>query len=196
MKESGEIAAEKARLRERFQAARLAMPPAVRARASRAICERVLALPEIDAIGHGRVALFWPRVDRAEVDVRPLADALRSRGATTVLPRITGPGQLTWHDWHGEPLVEGRWGVCEPAATALRADPTDLAAIIIPGLAFGADGTRLGWGGGYYDRALGRGGVAIGVTFDVALVGALPEGPYDRRVGIVVSETRVAGPDA
>lgn len=196
MERSEGIAAEKARLRERFQAARLAMPPQARAAASEAICAHVLALPEIAALGTGAAAgVFWPRVDRAEVGAAiHIARALRARAVQTAYPRVTGDGTMAWHLATGAAdLLPGRWGLREPAAAAPAVGVAELAVVLVPGLAFGRDGSRLGWGGGFYDRALGEtDALAVGLTFAVALTGRLPAGAHDARLDVVVTERGTA----
>ena len=60
-----------------------------------------------------------------------------------------------------------------------------------PGLAFTADGRRLGQGGGHYDRFLPRlraGCVTIGAAFAEQLVDDLPTEPHDVRLDLVVTD--------
>lgn len=52
-------------------------------------------------------------------------------------------------------LLENRWGIPEPAGTDLQPQqPTDFDFVLIPLLAFGRQGQRIGYGGGFYDRFL------------------------------------------
>ena len=67
--------------------------------------------------------------------------------------------------------------------------------ILVPGLVFDAQGNRLGWGGGYYDRFLGgegRGLPSIGLAFDLQIAEqALLAQAHDIPVDMVVTESRV-----
>ena len=182
-----EVAAEKARLRERFRAARLALAAPARAEASARACERALA--ELAAGPGDVVALYWPLVARGELDVRPLAEALLARGAGVALPATGAGGRMTMRRWRGEPLAKARWGLREPAADAERVPPSALAAVVLPGLAFGRDGSRLGWGAGFYDRYLAQTPARrVGVTFHATLADALPAEAHDQTVDVVVTE--------
>jgi 5-formyltetrahydrofolate cyclo-ligase len=63
-------------------------------------------------------------------------------------------------------------------------------AVLVPALAVGRDGVRLGRGGGSYDRALARvapGTPRAALLFDEELVDALPADPWDVPVTDVVS---------
>ena len=63
--------------------------------------------------------------------------------------------------------------------------------VVVPGLAFTADGRRLGQGGGHYDRFLPRlraGCVTIGAAFAEQLVDDLPTEPHDVRLDLVVTD--------
>jgi 5-formyltetrahydrofolate cyclo-ligase len=69
-------------------------------------------------------------------------------------------------------------------------DPLGLDLVVVPGLAFTADGHRLGQGGGHYDRFLARVRpecVTVGVGFTEQLVDAVPQEPHDVRLHHVVT---------
>ena len=62
----------------------------------------------------------------------------------------------------------------------------------MPGVAFTADGARLGMGGGYYDRFLVQSSArTIGLAFEMQIRTALPQRPHDQRVDMIVTELRV-----
>ncbi len=183
-------AAEKAAGRERFRRLRGDLTDADRQRASRRIVRHVLALPEVAAAG--TVHLFWPMVDRGEVDTRPLAEALAARGVRVALPAIVpGPGPRLAHRLFlgRDALVAGRRGVLEPDPSAPDVDPAALDVVVVPGLAMGRDGSRLGYGGGYYDAFLAQTpALRVGVVWAGALVQTLPTEPHDARLDVVVTE--------
>jgi 5-formyltetrahydrofolate cyclo-ligase len=71
-------------------------------------------------------------------------------------------------------------------------DPAVLDVVVVPGLAFTADGRRLGQGGGHYDRFLPRlraGCVTIGAAFAEQVVDDLPTEPHDVRLDLVVTDS-------
>ena len=70
-------------------------------------------------------------------------------------------------------------------------DPATLAVVVVPGLAFTADGRRLGRGRGYYDRFLPRLApecLRIAVAFSEQLVDDVPTEAHDRRVALVITD--------
>ena len=63
---------------------------------------------------------------------------------------------------------------------------------LIPGMAFGRNGERLGRGKGYYDRYLGLNfGIKIGVCFSEQLDHRLPMDEYDIRMNFVVTDNEM-----
>lgn len=137
------------------------------------------------------VSCFLPI--RSEIDTRPLIAALNDAGARVVLPTVAGDDpDLVFRAWApGEPLARGAFGVEEPTAAAPIVDPTIM---IVPLLAFDRDGYRLGYGGGYYDRAIARLSAdqpipAIGVAYDAQEVVVVPREPHDRRLDAIVTPT-------
>jgi 5-formyltetrahydrofolate cyclo-ligase len=66
----------------------------------------------------------------------------------------------------------------------------DADAVLVPALAVALDGTRLGRGGGSYDRALARrrpGCPAVALLFDGEVVAALPHDSWDAPVDGVIT---------
>jgi 5-formyltetrahydrofolate cyclo-ligase len=145
---------------------------------------------ETDAV----VASYWPIRD--EADPRALASVLSSRGHSIVLPIIVGPeASLSFRLWRAsDALSPNRHGIHEPQA---HLDAVAPQVLLVPLLAFDADGVRLGYGGGYYDRTLAalrgletiRGHiVAIGVAYAGQEVAKLPRDAHDQRLDGVVTE--------
>jgi 5-formyltetrahydrofolate cyclo-ligase len=74
--------------------------------------------------------------------------------------------------------------------------------VLVPLLAFDAQGFRLGYGGGFYDRTLARlraikPVVAVGVAYDELKVDAVPHRSYDERLDWVLTPSgpqRCSGP--
>jgi 5-formyltetrahydrofolate cyclo-ligase len=90
----------------------------------------------------------------------------------------------------GAPLEAAPFGLSHPPAEAGTVDPDVL---LVPLAAFDRRGHRIGYGRGYYDRALARLDArgrrrAIGVAFSVQEVDAVPDEPHDRRLDAVLTE--------
>ncbi len=131
------------------------------------------------------VAGFWPIQD--EIDIRPLLAALHGRGHPLALPVTGRRGEaLVFRAWTpGEPLLPGRFGTSHPAGAVVTPD-----VLLIPLLAFDAEGHRLGYGGGFYDRTLALlpGSLRIGCAFASQELDSVPQGPYDQTLHAVVTE--------
>ena len=124
----------------------------------------------------GAVVIFFPLPD--EIDLTPLIDRLGRNFAVTRTPRH---GPLTLHPADG-PMERHRFGYQQPRANAPLVDPSTVAAVLTPGLAFGLRGERLGRGAGYYDRFFTKipaQALRVGVTVSPLVVDELPTDPYD-----------------
>jgi 5-formyltetrahydrofolate cyclo-ligase len=137
------------------------------------------------------VSGFWPM--RSEVDVRPLMFALREKGARLCLPAILDRTTMVFRELlRGAELIEMGFGTSGPGPEAEVLDPTLL---LVPLAAFDRRGHRIGYGAGYYDRAierlhnLGKTPRLIGVAFDCQEVGLVPDEPHDVVVPEILTET-------
>jgi 5-formyltetrahydrofolate cyclo-ligase len=138
------------------------------------------------------VSGFWPIKD--EIDIRPLMIELVNGGCQLALPVVQGRGRpLLFRAWRpGDPLEQGVFGTLQPLATRETVEPD---ALIVPLLACDAEGWRLGFGGGFYDRTLlglrGRRRVtAVGVGFSAQLIDEVPHGADDQRLDWMLTDTR------
>jgi 5-formyltetrahydrofolate cyclo-ligase len=137
------------------------------------------------------VSGFWPM--RSEVDVRPLMSALREQGARLCLPAIIDRKTIVFRELlRGAPLVDTGFGTSGPAEDAEILDPT---VMLVPLAAFDARGHRIGYGAGYYDRAIVRlheKGIEpqlTGIAFDCQEVPLVPDEPHDVVVPQILTES-------
>jgi 5-formyltetrahydrofolate cyclo-ligase len=140
---------------------------------------------------------------RSEIDTAPLLGLLRQRGIDIVLPRVsTGliPPRLRFHRAEDRSeLVFGIFGLLEPRPDAPEVAAHEIDLFMVPGLAFDRLGTRVGYGGGYYDelaayvRAHPEATNArfVGYGFDFQLLDACPTGEWDVPLDSVVTDERI-----
>lgn len=183
----------KKQLRVRMKALRSGYPLRALEARGQALVERVRSLSEYhEAEG---VALFWPLVERGEVDLRPLCRELFEQGVRVYFPFMTPSrnGFRTGFRLVGsesELSDQGR-GFLEPPPTGPVAVRGEIDLVFVPALAFDARGQRLGYGAGYYDATLGD--VAppartLGVGYDFQLLAELPREDHDVALDIVVTD--------
>jgi 5-formyltetrahydrofolate cyclo-ligase len=83
-------------------------------------------------------------------------------------------------------------GVWEPETNATALELEDLSVVLVPALAYSTrDGTRLGRGGGFYDRLLSQSGLQalrLGVAYELQLLPLVPAENHDHKVPEVITE--------
>lgn len=132
----------------------------------------------------------WPM--RGEYDARPLADALRGRGAVTALPVVVAPRQpLEFREWHpGVALAPGPLGIPYPPSS----EPVVPTVVLVPLNGWDEAGHRLGYGGGFFDRTLAgppRAPIAIGVGYELGRLPTIRPQASDMPMDWIVTERGV-----
>ncbi|MEP6759844.1 MAG: 5-formyltetrahydrofolate cyclo-ligase [Sporichthyaceae bacterium] len=182
----------KSALRERLLSARRARLSATREEAGVAIAHAVLALPEIT--DSSTVAAYLSI--GTEPPTMHLVEGLRSHGVRVVVPVVGDDLDLDWADYVGpDGLAQTSRGLREPAGPLLGVTAVTMAdVVLVPGLAVDERGTRLGRGGGFYDRALQRvpaGRPVAVLLYDDEVLPVVPSEPHDRPVTMAVTPHRV-----
>lgn len=133
------------------------------------------------------IAAYWPF--KGEFDPRFVLRTWRQQGACTALPVVLGKGLplqfRAW--WPGLRTVPGVYQLPVPEGSAVvRPD-----IVLMPPVGFDAQGYRLGYGGGYYDRTLASLSpqpIKIGVAFGIASIPTIRPQPHDIPMDFVATE--------
>jgi len=188
--EGATIAAAKLSWRERLRSARRARDSTELNAAAVALADRIAELcVSLDA---RRVACYLSRAE--EPPTRSFLSWARDNAVTVLLPHSHADGSLSWGVDDGTESVDDR-AMPAPGRVDLPPDALgDVALALIPAAAIARDGTRLGWGAGYYDRALARLArrpPVYAVVFDDEFVEFLPREAHDIPVDGVVTPSGI-----
>ncbi|GAA3796491.1 5-formyltetrahydrofolate cyclo-ligase [Cellulomonas soli] len=191
--EPDEIEDVKEQLRLAIRTARKERSPRRREEAAQAFAQVVGTIPELAQARCVSVYASRP----TEPGTGPLLEQLHARGVQVLMPVLGDGLQRDWAAFAGaDDLRERAPGrPPEPSGPALGPDAlAEAEVIIVPALAVDSAGTRLGQGGGWYDRALAhaRPGVrTVALVFPEELYEAgtrpLPREHHDRRVDAVAT---------
>lgn len=184
-------------LRSNIRDKRLNTPPKQRKNNADAFAALVLELPQVQSADC--VFVFASRF--TEPDTLPLINALHARGIKILIPVLGAGLERDWGAFISEEdLAERAPGrPPEPSGPQLGPGAISQAQVIItPALAVDTSGTRLGQGGGWYDRALDNADpeavvlalVNSNEVFD-AETQPLPLAEHDRRVSGWVTQDGV-----
>lgn len=179
----------KTALRQQAKEARSLLSPSQIAEYSAAIGRRLLDLLN----GFETIMVYVSKVP--EVDTGDLILDLNRRGVQVVVPIIERETCSLRLSYLPDPsvLVPSTFNVPEPLGHELPARPEDVQAVIIPMLAFDAEGDRLGYGAGYYDRFLCRypHPIKIGIAFSCQQAESIPVEGSDVKMDYIVTENEI-----
>ena len=90
------------------------------------------------------IAIYWPL--RNEVDIRSLKEKF-----SLALPRCKEKKELLFYPWDEEPLTKDSEGILSPNNSSSLSH-LQISMIFVPCLSVDKNLTRLGYGGGYFDK--------------------------------------------
>ena len=183
----------KDRWRRRIRNARQQRSARSREADARALAEVVDQIPQVRRAGCVTAYAARP----GEPDTGPLLEALAARGIRVLLPVLGSGLARDWAEYAGaDDLRERAPGrPPEPSGPPLGDEAlAEADVLLIPALAVDTAGTRLGQGGGWYDRALrhaDQGTPVIALTYAEEVHDSatepLPRAPHDRAVHAVAT---------
>ncbi|MDG4552316.1 MAG: 5-formyltetrahydrofolate cyclo-ligase [Candidatus Contendobacter sp.] len=186
--------------RRRLRARRRALSPIERDRAALAVARRLEDWPAWD--GAIRVAGYW--ACDGELDPAPLLERAWATHRQVYLPVLDGECSLRFAPYlPGTPLRRNRFHIPEPDVSPMEwLEPSRLDVVLLPLVAFDSAGTRLGMGGGWYDRAFaflrdpacrsGHRPVLLGLGYEFQRVAALVRQAWDVPLDAAVTETALS----
>lgn len=167
-----------ARLRQSLRQRRQRLDAQFRRQHAETLCAH---FGQHDLFRHSRHTAFY-QACHGEADPAPLLAAARAGGRHCYLPRLHEQQLQFLRVEAGETLRPNRFGIAEPAWDPLRLIAnTDLDLVLLPLVAFDAAGSRLGMGGGYYDRSFAFRRQAGGRPWLIGLAYAFQEVPQLHR---------------
>lgn len=120
-----------------------------------------------------------------------IREALLAKGSI-IVPKIQGADLELYSIRSFEELTPGTYGILEPHIHRSHVPIQSIDLFIVPGIAFGRDGSRLGRGKGYFDRLLAHIQVPIiGLSYERQIHDTVPHSAKDKKVDIIVTETHI-----
>lgn len=176
-------------LRARASAARAMLSLEEVESRSRQVAARLLELPDVMRVR----TIFCYVSHGSEVGTHALIRGWLAEGKRVQVPGFDLEERFyrpVWLQDFDHDLAPGKLGILEPRKFAPAEDAADIA--IVPGVAFDAQGHRLGHGKGYYDEMLRSfGGMKIALAFDCQMQPEVPATDCDVPMDVVVTETAV-----
>lgn len=189
-------------LRQQMRRSRRALTAQQQKTAARNLLSNIATLPEFIRAEH--IAIYLPA--DGEIDPRPLLERCWAMGKKTYLP-ILHPirhNRLWFAPYDAStPMTRNCYGIEEPRLDkAPRRPAWALDLVLLPLVAFDAQGGRMGMGGGYYDRTFAftqgpaalRGPTLLGLAHELQQVEQLPVASWDIPLaGVLTDHHRYLG---
>ncbi|WP_430591358.1 5-formyltetrahydrofolate cyclo-ligase [Humidisolicoccus flavus] len=184
---TSEMQDRKRELRAELRAGRAARTPEERATAARALTANLIAVTQ--RFEAKSVAAYFSTEE--EPDMMPFLQWARDNDVAVILPIVREDGLLDWAEHRG-PVASGILGILEPDGDPLPPNALgEVDLILVPAAAVDREGTRLGWGRGFFDKTLGsmeQSPLVYAVVFADELRDEIPAEEHDQAVDGVVSD--------
>lgn len=180
---------EKNRLRREMKAVIAQLDAGYTKAASEKIAKRLL---ESDVWNKAQYVFCFAGKEN-EIDTALILSTALKEHKTLSVPLCTGKGVMQARIIQSlQQMHSGAYGIMEPDAQTQMQKPQEIELCIIPCLCASPDGTRLGYGGGYYDRFLKKTKQAFKVVLcrEKTLTDVLLQEEHDIKADAVLTEER------
>ncbi len=183
-------AVEKIELRKRLQKARAHLGAEYVAASSLQAAQHILAC---DAYKNAECVMGYLAFGK-ELSVDAVLQQALAEGKTVLVPLVTSATEIVPVRLKNMQDFElDRFGIRSVRQPVERVPACAVELILVPGVAFAKDGSRLGMGAGYYDRFLpqAENALRMGVAYDALLQDSLPRDDYDVCMQLLASESGI-----
>ena len=185
------IKEEKALIRQEIRARRSALTDTMLLKIGRDIPEMFFSVDDEDFAARlskaKTVALY--RASQGELPADDLAKAFIKKGIKVCFPKIEDGAMNFYYcaSLEGKLFEQGAYGIEEPVAGLEKVLPADIDIAVIPAIAYNEEGTRLGQGGGYYDKFFAQTeALLVGICYDFQICSELPFEEHDLTVDFLL----------
>lgn len=152
-------------------------------------------LLELDAIRQAKDILCFAGY-KSEVQTEELMETLLALGKRVYAPRVYGEEMDFYRISSLKDLHEGYKGIPEPVEACkdiFERPISDSTVMLMPGAVFAPDGSRIGYGKGFYDRYLAKYDIMnrIALCFSVQLAESIPSDAHDKKASVIITEKGV-----
>ncbi len=186
-------------IRQHIRARRRELDPACRRAAAKAACKQLCSMNRFQ--NAQRVALYLAA--DGELDPLPVLERACAMGKQCYLPVLhpVREKSLWFVRWQpGDVLYPNRYGIAEPRwkpQALVKSWALDF--VLVPLVAFDAEGNRMGMGGGYYDRSFAwrfrrhcwKGPSLVGYAYELQKQERIKPSVWDVPLDAVVTENTV-----
>lgn len=193
-------------IRRRILARRRSLSPEEILARSQLVVTRFLKLSGLDRKAWKGLKMGLYQALPSELSLLELERCLLIYGTRLFFPRVLNAAELANRDMEFVEIApdqvlngenahqawqEGPYGIQEPHPDLPPVDARQLDLVLVPGVAFGRQGERLGMGAGFYDRFLPRipSALRVVLAFDFQLLEELDQQPWDQPVDWIITET-------
>jgi len=145
-------------------------------------------------ISANTIFVYYPF--RKEIDTRLIIKDALVKNKKIILPKVYGSElRIFFVNDESKDLKRSSYDILEPDDSVCREAPLDsIDLVIVPGLCFDLNFNRLGYGGGFYDKILGKFSIRvkkIALAFDLQILDNIPSCPHDQKVDIIITESNI-----
>lgn len=181
-------------LRKSLRTWRQQLPASYQKKASQNACWKLALSPHFKKARH--IAFYWP--SQGEISPLPLLKLAQRQHKNCYLPQLPKQGHRLRFAKVAKAgkLTLGRFGIVQPRKGQATRPIQHLCLVIVPLVAFNAQGHRLGMGAGFYDRALApishqKKPYRIGLAYKAQYQPQLPSAPWDKRLQLIATDQRL-----
>ena len=128
-----------------------------------------------------------------EVETKNLFSYLRKQKIKVSFPKVFDGKTLLFYQVDDLSYMKpGFYSIMEPVTLHKKVALKKIDLMVIPGVVFDEEGFRLGYGKGFYDRALKHfKNLKVGFAFNFQKVKKIPRQKHDVAVNVIVTEKKI-----